>query len=268
LSMTTTRHCDRSTFLFNTAIAPHRYDPKKPAPPLMRSVLPDRCPASSRIAVVILSRSSATMGCIIEVLRFPKNISRRSKRQEAPLHDRPKYLEAVVPPYFLARPITSWVIRHRHIRDTFSAPQKFADKLIVKIKIIRLHFNAPRRLRAEYFVARLVLAGVVPVEPVGGLRDDVIAKPTQPIERLAPPRVALWRDARSHHHVRRTRENRQEQRGIIRRIIFQIRVLHEDDIAGRAPNAAFDGAALAEVALVDDRDDAREPSDDLARAIR
>src|SRR5262249_52845433 len=83
---------------------------------------------------------------------------------------------------------------------------------------------------------------------------DHVAQRGQKQVRLVVPEVKHAVDAAmkavAKDHVGPPRKNGLEQRGKVGRIVFQVRVLHQDDLAGHMLKARADGGALALVALV------------------
>ena len=70
-------------------------------------------------------------------------------------------------------------------------------------------------------------------------------------------RAAAAEKARAKHHVRLARQNRREQPVVFRRVVFQIRVLDDDDVRRRVRDAGAERRAFALIHLMPDELDAR-----------
>src|SRR5688572_19796850 len=84
---------------------------------------------------------------------------------------------------------------------------------------------------------------------------------------LAEELQALADESRTDHHVGTAVDNRLHHRPVVLRVVLEIGILDDYDVAGRGSKAALDGGAFARVALVQYDANVRNGVQDLPRPI-
>src|SRR5688572_20795474 len=213
--------------------------------------------ATLRMPNVMNTRSSSRKidGGMIKQIASIGVIASSLERSEAPLHDGPNHSNSVLPLDLLAFLIGPRPVLNRHFGDPMPAPKQLADQLVVVLKPVGFDGEAVHHALGERLEATLVIGGGMPVKGVRESNDENIADVMREERRLGAlakePR-GLEGESRSHHRLDTAVHNRLHQCSVILRVVLEVSVLDQHDVAGRGSKTTLHGRAFARVPLVQD----------------
>ena len=163
--------------------------------------------------------------------------------------DRPHRGDRVPPADLLALGVHPAVVRDRHLVDPAAQVRHLGRELGLEAEAIRAQRDAAQDVGAERLVARLHVGEVQVGAHVRQERQEAVADGV-PEEQHAP-RAA--REARAVDHVGVALEDGRDQARVLARVVLEIGVLDDGDVAGHVRDRRPHRGALALVALVPDQ---------------
>ena len=157
---------------------------------------------------------------VLGILRLPHRVA----------HDRPEGRDGVLPADLLAFLVGAPVVRDRHLVDPVAAPRDLRRDLGLEAEAVRLDGDRLDDLAAKHLVAGLHVGEVQVGEHVGGERQETVADRVPEVEDAAS---AAAQEARAVHDVGVALGDRGEQLEVLHRVVFEVGVLHDHDVAGR-----------------------------------
>src|SRR5262245_29137351 len=147
---------------------------------------------------------------------------------EAVFNQRPKSRESVAPGDLLAFGKIAPVIRDRHLVEFVFALENFGGNLRLEIEAVRFNMDVFDHVGAEDFITGLHVREDRVVKQVGDESEHLVADEMLEVER---PRHLGARKTRAVDDVGAPFENGLYQLGVFGRVIFQIGVLNNNDVA-------------------------------------
>src|SRR6266850_5760147 len=160
--------------------------------------------------------------------------------------DAPDRTDAVLPGDLLPRCIIPPVIGHGNFINSAAESRDLEGELGLEPEAIRAEPQALEEVRPEDLVARLHVRKVEIREHVGKCRQepvpDIVPEEKHPM-RLSP-------ESRPIHDVRFVLEDRFEQAWVFERVVFEVGVLHQDDVSRDSRKSGSQSRPLAAVLIV------------------
>ena len=153
----------------------------------------------------------------------------------------------------LALGVVAAVVRDRHLVDAQPQLGDLGRDLRLESEPVAPQGNSLERRRAKELVARLHVGQVEIGGGVGQQRQ-------QPVGDHVPEQVHASRsrhEARAVDDVRLTAQERAEQTRNLARVVFEIGILDDDELAGRLLDAGANGGPLPLVLRLEDETDVR-----------
>src|SRR5689334_19483010 len=148
--------------------------------------------------------------------------------EEPKSDDVPQGGDAVSPRDFLALLVGASMVPNWHFIDAAAEAGDFDGELGLEAEAIAAKLNGIEHLATEDFVADFHISQVQVAQQVAEKREHLVAEVMPEVEHAVRAAVK----AVPEHYIGETFQNRLEQLRIIARIVLEIGVLDEDDIAG------------------------------------
>ena len=171
----------------------------------------------------------------------PTSLSGASQRQKR--RRTQTALNASLSPIFLPSSYVAAVVRDRHFVDAGAHPRDLAGDLRLDPEVARLQIQTIGDVADEHLVAGLHVRQVQVGERVGQERQQPVADRVPEIQDAMPARRS--QKSRTVDDVGLAFEDGLEQQRVFARVVLEVRVLDDDDIAGGLAEAARHGGALA-----------------------
>ena len=185
----------------------------------------------------------------------------------AVLDDRPERGEGVLQADLLPFLVGPAVVRDRHLVDAVAAPRDLRGDLRLDPEPARFDRDRLDDLAAEHLVAGLHVGQVQVGEHVRRERQHPVPDRVPEVEDAA---LAASEEPRAVHDVGVSLLDRPEQLRVLARVVLEVRVLDDDDVAGRLLKTRRDRGALSHVLRLQEDPDAVlavHLAQDVARAV-
>lgn len=151
---------------------------------------------------------------------------------------------AVAPADFLAFGQRTRVIGDRYLDDGNAAQGKERGDLGTELEAAAFERQPADEFGAKHLVTGGLVGDVQSIQTVGEPGQKTAAE----IEADPRRRRPAVQHARTIDHLRPALQDRLDQAGIVPRVVFEVGILGDDDVAGHVRQGGADGRALAEVA--------------------
>ena len=188
--------------------------------------------------------------------------------EEPVLEQQPEGLDAVLPADVLALCVAAAVVADGHLVDARVPLGQPRGELGLDAEAVALEGDLLEDVGADGLVAGLHVGQVDVVQRVGDEGQELVGQAV-PEEQHGP--LLAGGEARAEHRVGVALEDRREHARIVLRVVLQVAVLHDGDVARALADGPPDGRPLAPVAVLEEHADAIVPlgqlGEDLARAV-
>src|SRR5262245_60145655 len=173
---------------------------------------------------------------------FPRSRKRRGLVEQPEAEDAPESAEGVLQTDLLAFLVGAAGVADRDLEDA-PAPAAGDPRRDLRLESEpgRLQANSLQHLAAEDLVARFHVGQVEVCHHVRQHGQDAVGDGMPEVEHA----MALADEARAVDDVGAALDDRLQESWILRGIVFEIGVLHDDGVAGGMREAAAEGSALA-----------------------
>src|SRR5713101_127503 len=176
----------------------------------------------------------------------PGASSEERKDDNSPQRD-----DAVAPANLLSLGIGAAMVRDRHLVDPYpelgGLDHQFGlDVEAAGTQAEPLEHGHPKDLIADFHVAQVEIR-----HEIADRGQEAVGEEVPVVEHPVLPAV----EAVAEHHVSPVLQDRTQERRIVARIVFEVGVLDQDDLAARTGEAGTEGGPLATVFLVGDDPD-------------
>jgi hypothetical protein len=182
--------------------------------------------------------------------QVPRELHRQRRVRHVVTHHAVQRAEPILRANLLALGVGTSCVRHAHLVDAQPHPRDARDDFGLETKPLLAQVHLLQDLAAEHLVTGLHVREVQIREHVRQQRQEPVADRMPEVQHAV--RIPS-EEPRPDDNVGASVCKRFNQAAQILRVVLEIRVLHRDEVAGRAPEAGVEGGALALIHLVNEQ---------------
>ena len=154
---------------------------------------------------------------------------------------------AVTPSYLFSLFVRSAIIGNADLENSGAGFCYLRGNLGFKPKPVLLNGNAVQEFAAKHFVTCFHVSEIQVCKHVGQQREKPVSHHMPEVNH--PMRPAA-QEPGTEHNIGMILENRCKKYGVLTRVILQVRILNDDQVAGRCLETRTQSCSLAKVALL------------------